>query len=156
MAARIVVDAGEVERSAAAMAAEVGPSERELLRELAIQALRGARKRANGPADGTVSVKRGKLPGAGNYPIPVRTGTFGRGFGMRTLQHSAIVFNDTVYAGALHDGFRPYGNTKAMVIPARPYFNDALEQDLDIDAAHANWERRMQRAADRAAQGAAG
>jgi len=142
---RVAVDAAEVQRAAAESASGLLPSNRELVRELAIQVQRAARQNANGAAQGQVRARRGKLPGAGNYPIPVRTGTFGRGFGLRVTGESAIVFNDTRYARALHDGFRPYGNPNATPIPARPYFDDAPDAS-DIDAAHAAWERRMQRA----------
>src|SRR5690606_37270360 len=81
MSVRVAVKATELQRAAAEAASAVQPSTRELLRELAIQTVRGARQRANGPAQGQVRARRGKLAGAGNYPIPVRTGTFGRGFG---------------------------------------------------------------------------
>jgi len=145
MSVRVAVNATELQRAAAEAASAVQPSTRELLRELAIQTVRGARQRANGPAQGQVRARRGKLAGAGDYPIPVRTGTFGRGFGFKVMADSAIVFNDTRYARPLHDGFRPYGNPHATAIPARPYFDDAVEA-LDIDAAHAAWQQRMQRA----------
>lgn len=148
MIVRIAVDGSEVQRAAAASVNALQPANRDLLRELAIQVARGARMRANGPAMGQVRARRGRLPGAGSYPIPVRTGTFGRGFGWKVGRDNAIVFNDTAYARALHDGFRPYGNPHAMAIPARPYFDDAMD-DLDIDAAFAAWERRMQRRAAR-------
>lgn len=148
--ARIVVNSAEVERAAAGLASALEPSNRELLKELAIQVMRGARRRANGPSGGVVRVRRGALPDAGAYPIPVRTGTFGRGFGFRTFPDRAIVFNDARYAGALHSGFRPYGNPHASPIPARPFFDDALNEDLDVAAAHASWEARLQRAAARA------
>ncbi len=129
---RVVFDAREMILVTGNAARAVRPSTRELLRILAIQAEGHAIDLSKGP--GTAK------PGA--YPIPIRTGTHRRGFGFKVNERDAIVFNTGVYARALHDGFKPYGNPHARPIPARPYFDDAIAR-LDLDAAWDAWRARF-------------
>jgi len=84
--------------------------------------------------------KGGSAPG--DYPIPVRSGKFRGAFGIRVSDRSAVVFNDSNYARAIHEGYQPYGNPHARPIPARPYFSDAFDR-LDLDEAHAAWEQQF-------------
>ncbi|MBB5885469.1 hypothetical protein DYQ93_11430 [Xanthomonas sp. LMG 8992] len=104
-------------------------SRRALLRNIVIQAENAAMDLAKGPGDAP--------PGA--YPIPVRTGTFRRGFGFEIRDSTAVLFNATAYAGAIHAGYHPYGNPHARPIPARPYFDDALKR-IDMEAAARAWQ----------------
>ena len=129
---RVIFDAQEMILVTGNAARAVRPSTRELLRILAIQTEGHAMDLAKGP--GTAK--------AGAYPIPIRTGTFRRGFGFKVNDRDAIVFNTSVYARSLHDGFKPYGNPHARPIPARPYFDDALDK-LDLDAAWAAWRAKF-------------
>ena len=122
---RTVVDANETVKLLDVSARNSRAAARTLMRTLAIQLQRAAVKRSTGP----------KSAAAGAYPIPRRTGTHARGFAMELSDRSAVVFNANVYARSLHDGFRPYGNPHARPMPARPYFDDAMEKDLDVDAA---------------------
>lgn len=122
---RTVVDASDTVKLLDGTARNSRAAARALMRSLAIQLQRAAVKRSSGPNTAA--------PGA--YPIPRRTGTHARGFAIELSDRSAIVFNANVYARSLHDGFKPYGNPHAKVIPARPYFDDAMEKDLDVDAA---------------------
>ncbi len=135
MKVTVVASAEEVERALGSAERVIRPGVSAMLRSLAIQAVRAAEKRARGP--GTAK------PGA--YPIPIRTGTFRRGFGFEANDQRSIAFNTSAYAGALHAGFKPYGNVHARPIPARPYFDDA-QDDLDIDAAAAELRKRMEAA----------
>lgn len=132
MHTRVVFDAQEMILVTGNAARAIRPSTRELLRNLAIQAEGHAMDLSKGP--GTAK------PGA--YPIPIRTGNFRRGFGFQVNSDSAIVFNTNVYARKLHDGFKPYGNPHARPIPARPYFDDALDK-LDLDKAFKDWEAAL-------------
>jgi hypothetical protein len=129
MSTRIVFDAQEMILVTGNRARAVRPSTKALVGNLAKQWVKAARKLASGP--GTAA--------AGAYPIPIRTGTFRRGFGSKILEDHAIGFNTSVQARALHEGFKPYGNPHARPIPARPYADDALDQ-LDLDQAFKDWE----------------
>lgn len=106
---------------------------RMLMRFLAIQAQRHAVKLASGPYTAA--------PGA--YPIPIRTGTFRRAFGIEVSERDAVLFNATEYARALHDGFKPYGNPHAAPIPGRPYFDDVLDM-LRVDQEYGRWQAVME------------
>lgn len=132
MHTRVVFDAQEMILVTGNAARAIRPSTRELLRNLAKQAEGHAMDLAKGP--GTAK--------AGAYPIPIRTGNFRRGFGFQVNADNAIVFNTSVYAKALHDGFKPYGNAHARPIAARPYFDDALDK-LDLDKAFRDWEASL-------------
>ena len=79
----------------------------------------------------------------GDYPIPVRTGKFRGAFGIEVQASYSVVYNEALYARALHDGFKPYGNPHAMPIRPRPYFTDALER-LDVDAVLDRWQASLQ------------
>lgn len=126
---KVVFDAQEMILATGNAERAVRPSTRALLRNLAIQVERKANALAKGPGSAA--------PGA--YPIPIRTGRFRRGFGFKVGEREATVFNDSVYALALHGGFRPFGNPHAAPIAARPYFDDAMEA-IDLDAAWAAWQ----------------
>ncbi len=117
-------DAAQVEAAMGDAATAIPVARLALLRGLAIQTVRAATRLTGGP--GTAK------PGA--YPIPIRTGTLRRGHNFQVQGDTVVVFNDTVYARANHDGFRPYGNPRAHVIPGRPFYDDALTQ-LDLQAA---------------------
>jgi phage gpG-like protein len=128
---RVVFSADEVKQAMARAARAIPMARRDLLRNLAIQAERESIRLAGGSG------------APGSYPIPIRTGTFRRGFGFELRDDHAIVFNETRYARAIHKGYRPYGNPHATPIPPRPYFDDALKA-LDLDAAAKAWEAPLQ------------
>lgn len=130
---RIVFDAAEMILVTGNAVRAIRPSTRALLRNLAIQGEGIVMDLMKGPG----SAK------AGAYPIPIRTGTLRRGVGFKVDDDSAFVYNTSVYARAIHDGFRPYGNPHARPIPARPYFDDMLDK-LDLDKAYADWEAAQQ------------
>lgn len=132
MRLRAVFDEAQVQ-AAMGQGAMLIPAAREaMLRSLGIQAVRTATRLAGGP--GTEA--------PGTYPIPIRTGTLRRGMNFQLAGNAAIVFNETAYARAVHDGYQPYGNPRAHAIPARPYFTDAIAE-LDLDAAADAWARQM-------------
>lgn len=68
----------------------------------------------------------GGAPGA--YPVPRRTGNLARSLGSQVGRRHVVVFNDAEYAGAVHDGFRAYGNPAAPHYPGRPFLSDAANQ----------------------------
>lgn len=128
---RMIID-DQVSESARRTAAAIPAARRSLLARLAAGLERGAIERATG----------GSRTDPGAYPIPVRTGTFRRAFGLQVAVSHALVFNATIYARSLHEGYLPYGNPNATPIPGRPYFDDAL-QDLDVPGAVQAWEESL-------------
>lgn len=96
---------------------------RALLANLAAQAERHAIAQASG----------GKAPPR-SMPIPQRSHVFRNSFGTQVGDTRAVVYNQSRYARALHEGFRPYGNTHVIPVPARPYFDNAIEL-VDVDRA---------------------
>lgn len=144
LGARITADAGEVSRLFGQLRDAMPAARRAVFHSLAIQTQRAAFKLASGASIGPTRVKRGKLQGSGNYPIPVRTGRFRRGFAFQADSEGAVVFNDSEYAMALHEGFKPYGNPHARPIRARRYFADALDK-LDLGAAQAAFDKALPR-----------
>lgn len=96
---------------------------RALLADLASQVERRAIAQASG----------GKAPPR-SMPIPQRTHVFRNGFGIELGDTRAAVYNSARYARALHQGFRPYGNTHVIPVPARPYFDIAVQR-VDVDRA---------------------
>lgn len=130
---RLVIDAADTVRALDAASRNVPRAATAFMRSLAIQTQRGAVRRSSGPSAAP----------AGAYPIPVRTGTHRRAFGIEVDQFRAVVFNAGIGAQALHDGFRPYGNPHTRPIPARPYFDDALD-DLDLDVAQAAADKALE------------
>ena len=129
---RVVVDAADTVRALDAASRNVPQAARAFMRSLAIQTQRGAVRLSSGPG--------AAKPGA--HPIPVRTGTHRRAFGIEVDQVRAVVFNAGIGAQALHEGFRPYGNPHARPIPPRPYFDDALD-DIDLDVAQAAADKAL-------------
>ncbi len=61
----------------------------------------------------------------GSYPVPRRTGHLARSGGNRVGDREVVVFNSALYAGAIHEGFHPYGNPNAPRYPGRPFLADA-------------------------------
>lgn len=101
------------------------------LGDLASRVERGAVKNLSGSG----------APGA--YPVPRRTGTLWRGMGIDAPQRTAsgwrmVVFNDTRYALAVHEGFHAYGNPNAPFYGPRRFLTDAI--------ADANPAERLQQA----------
>jgi phage gpG-like protein len=131
MRLRQIFDVAQVQAAMGQGAAAIPAARQALLRNLGIQAVRTATRLAGGP--GTAK--------PGSYPIPIRTGTLRRGMNFEVQDNVAIVFNDTVYARAAHQGFQPYGNPRAHAIPGRPFFGDAIEQ-LDLQAAADAWTQQ--------------
>lgn len=125
---RLIID-DQVTESARRTAAAIPTARRTLLTRLAAHLERGAIERASG----------GGNAAPGDYPIPIRTGHFRRSFGMQVGLSHALVFNTSVYARAIHDGFHPYGNTRAERIAGRKYFDDALDA-MDVPAIVETWE----------------
>lgn len=68
----------------------------------------------------------GGAPGA--YPVPRRTGNLARSGGNVLGQRSVVVFNSAEYAGAVHEGFRAYGNPNAPFYPGREFLADAADK----------------------------
>ena len=68
----------------------------------------------------------GGTPGA--YPVPRRSGHLARSGGMQLGDRAVVIFNTAQYAGAVHDGFRAFGNPNAPFYPARPFLVDAAMQ----------------------------
>lgn len=101
---------------------------RALLVNLTAQAERRAVELASG----------GNAP-ARSYPIPQRRNVFRNSFGIEVDERRGAVYNAARYAQALHDGFRPYGNTHAIPVPGRPYFRDALDR-IDPESAQAAFD----------------
>lgn len=130
---RLELDAEGMIIAARRKARRVPVANRALLRALAIQAQRHAVVLASGPGSAA----------AGDYPIPIRTGTFRRAFGIEAREREAVLFNTTEYARAIHEGFKPYGNPHATPIPGRPYFDDVLDM-LRIDQEQGRWEAAIQ------------
>lgn len=96
---------------------------RALLANLAAQAERHAIEQASG----------GKAA-ARSMPIPQRSNVFRNSFGIEVGDDRAVTYNAARYARALHDGFHPYGNTHVIPVPARPYFDIAVQR-VDVDRA---------------------
>ncbi len=126
---RMESNAGPLSRSFQVSAASVPAARQAMLRFLAVSAEREAVRLSSGSQGAE----------AGAYPIPARTGFFRRSFGHELQGTRAIVFNASVYARSLHEGFRPYGNPHAAPIRPRRYFDDALNQ-IDVDQAARAWE----------------
>ena len=131
---RTVVDANETVKLLDVSARNSRAAARTLMRTLAIQLQRAARRKTSGTRAGQVPDAAGRLPGAGGRPIPARTGEFRDSFIIEVSDTRAAVANMAPHARSLHAGFRPYGNPHARPIPARPYFDEALDE-LDVDAA---------------------
>lgn len=136
---RLIID-DQVTESARRTAAAIPTARRSLLTRLAGHLMRGAMEKSSGPASAP----------AGSYPIPIRTkrrrgqkastgGSFRGSFGLQVGLSQSVVFNTSLYARALHEGFQPYGNPHASPIPARRYFDDALNE-MDIPEIVASWE----------------
>ncbi len=132
MSLRAIFDAAQVQAVMGNAATLIPAARIALLRNLGIQAVRTATRLTGGP--GTAK--------PGEYPIPIRTGTLRRGNNFEVKGNTSIVFNETVYARANHEGFRPYGNPHAHPIPARTYFADAIDA-LDLQAAADAWNKTM-------------
>lgn len=130
---RLELDADGMIIDARRHARRVPVANRALLRALAIQGQRHAVELASGPSGAP----------AGDYPIPIRTGTYRRAFGFQAGEREAVLFNTTVYDRAIQQGFRPYGNPHAAPIPARPIYDDVLDM-LDIDREQGRWQVAMQ------------
>lgn len=63
----------------------------------------------------------------GSYPVPRRTGHLARSGGTKLGARELLVFNSAVYAGAIHNGFRPYGNPNAPKYAPRMFLVDAVD-----------------------------
>ena len=64
--------------------------------------------------------------GAGEYPVPRRTGHLARSSGHSVRRRQAVVWNAARYARAVHDGFRAYGNPNAPYYGPRPFLSEAV------------------------------
>ncbi len=92
------------------------------LRDVAITVERAAEKNLRGAGSAA----------PGSYPVPIRTGGGLRSkLQSRFDERQSMVINSAVYARAVHDGFKPYGNPHARAMPRRPYLQDAVDS---IDA----------------------
>lgn len=73
----------------------------------------------------------GGEPGA--YPVPRRSGHLARSGGSQVQRRSVAIFNSAVYAGAVHNGFRAYGNPDAPYYGPRPFLEDAAKTVNPMD-----------------------
>lgn len=89
--------------------------------------------------EATRNLSGGGAPGT--YPVPRRTGNLARQQGHSAARRTAVVWNAAPYAGAVHEGFQPYGNPRASWMPGRPFLTDAVAK---VDPA-----ARLQQALDR-------
>jgi hypothetical protein len=83
------------------------------LRTIGIKVERGANQRLSG----------GGRPGS--YPVPRRTGHLARSLGSQVAPREVVVFDSAEYAGAIHGGFRAFGNPHAPEYGPRPFLDDA-------------------------------
>lgn len=118
---RVILDVSDLRARLAKQGRDLTPALRRFNQRIAILVEQGAEKRLRGGG--------GAAPGA--YPVPIRTGFLRRSLASQSDDTSATIFNTAEYAGSVHAGYRPYGNSRATPIPARPFLADALE-DTDI------------------------
>jgi len=107
------------------------------------QAIDGAVQRFLGDLASTVergAVKNLSGSGApGAYPVPRRSGTLWRGMGIDAPRRVGdawrmVVFNDTPYAMAVHEGFHAYGNPNAPYYGPRRFLTDAIADANPVEA----------------------
>lgn len=78
---------------------------------------------------------------AGAYPVPRRTGTLARSAGHTVSRTSAVVYQATGYARAVHEGFQAFGNPAAPYYGPRRSLTDAIETVEPVERLADMWER---------------
>lgn len=113
---RAIMDVSSLRSTLQRQGRDLGPVLVRFMQRIAVLVEQNSTKRLAGSG----------APGA--YPVPIRTGFLRRSMGSESDATSATVFNTAEYAGAIHAGYRPYGNPKANAIAARPFLADGTEE----------------------------